>query len=178
MPPETPMATPALALARGLLLVTCLGALPASACAAPAAVKVVGVSDGDTVRILLDGREQKLRLAEIDAPEKAQPFGQVSKDALIRRCMGQPAQVVTSGSDRYGRLLGRLTCGGEDVNAAQVRDGLAWVYDDYVRDRSLYALQATAKKAGRGLWRDPNPQPPWLFRKAKREGGSDHHGEK
>lgn len=144
---------------------------PSLAAAAPQPVRVVGVSDGDTVRVVLDGSEQKLRLAEIDAPEKAQPFGQASKAALLKRCMGQPASVDVSGTDRYGRLLGRLRCGGEDANAAQVRDGMAWVYDDYVRDRSLYALQAQAKKAKKGLWTEPDPQPPWAFRRAKRQKG-------
>lgn len=141
------------------------------AMAAPQPVQVVGVSDGDTVKVLLDGREQKLRLAEIDAPEKAQPFGQASKSALLKRCMGKKAAIDVSGTDRYGRLLGRLTCGGEDANAAQVRDGLAWVYDDYVRDQSLYRLQAAAKSAKRGLWSEPDPQPPWAFRRAKRDKG-------
>lgn len=155
----------------GWIVTAVLTGAPAVAAAAPQPVRVVGVSDGDTVRVVLDGREHKLRLAEIDAPEKAQPFGQASKTALLKRCMGQPASVDISGTDRYGRLLGRLRCGGEDANAAQVRDGMAWVYDDYVRDRSLYALQAEAKKARNGLWSEPDPQPPWAFRRAKRQKG-------
>lgn len=134
------------------------------------AVQVVGVSDGDTVKVLLDGLEQKVRLSEIDAPEKKQAFGQKSKQALLLLCMGQPAQLVVSGKDRYSRLLGRLTCSGKDVNAEQVRQGLAWVYDQYVTDRSLYDLQTAAQRAKRGLWSEPAPEPPWLWRKARRGG--------
>lgn len=133
-------------------------------------VQVVGVSDGDTVKVLLDGLEQKVRLTEIDAPEKQQPFGQKSKQALLALCIGQPAKLVVSGKDRYSRLLGRLTCGGKDANAEQVRQGLAWVYDQYVTDRSLYDLQAAAQQAKRGLWTDPAPVPPWQWRKARRGG--------
>jgi endonuclease YncB( thermonuclease family) len=133
-------------------------------------VQVVGVLDGDTVKVLLDGLEQKVRLTEIDAPEKKQAFGQKSKETLLALCIGQPAKLVVSGKDRYSRLLGRLSCGGKDANAEQVRQGLAWVYDQYVTDRSLYDLQAAAQQAKRGLWTDPAPVPPWQWRRSRRGG--------
>lgn len=127
--------------------------------------RVVSVADGDTVTVLV-GREQvKVRLVEIDAPERAQAFGNRSKESLSDMCFGKDAQVAEKGMDRYGRTLGRVSCDQVDVNAEQVRRGMAWVYDKYVTDHSLYRLQDDARVAKRGLWTDPNPMPPWEWRR-------------
>ena len=129
--------------------------------------KVVGVTDGDTLTVLTaDKALAKVRLTEIDAPEKAQPFGQAAKQALSDTCYNKTAVLVSAGRDRYGRTMARVQCDGLDANAEQVRRGLAWVYDKYVKDRSLYALQETAKHQKRGLWSDAKPIPPWEWRKA------------
>ena len=83
--------------------------------------RVVGVADGDTLTVLDAGRQQiKVRLAEIDAPEKAQPYGQRSKQALSGLCYGREAIIDNKGRDRYGRTIGRVRCGGVDVNAEQM----------------------------------------------------------
>lgn len=127
--------------------------------------RVVGVLDGDTVTVLdADKREHRIRLAEIDAPEKRQAFGQRSKQSLSELCFGATARVLSRGRDRYGRVLGRLSCAGVDANAEQVHRGMAWVYRRYALDLSLYALEDEARAAGRGLWRDPQPVAPWEFR--------------
>jgi len=130
--------------------------------------RVVGVADGDTLTVLQTQTTVRIRLAEIDAPEKAQPFGQRSKQSLSDLCYGKDARVVISNQDRYGRSIGRVWCTGIDANAEQVRRGLAWVYDHYVTDESLYALQDAARKARSGLWADPAPIRPWEWRKQKR----------
>jgi endonuclease YncB( thermonuclease family) len=130
--------------------------------------RVVGVADGDTLTILgADRQQSRVRLAEIDAPEKAQPFGQRSKQALSDLCFGRDAVIADKGRDRYGRTVGRVRCGGIDTSAEQVRRGMAWVYDRYVTDQSLYALQAEARAARRGLWADSAPVPPWEWRHRK-----------
>ena len=131
--------------------------------------KVVGVSDGDTITVLRDRIQVKVRLLEIDAPEKAQAFGAKSKESLSEMCFGKTAELADKGKDRYGRTLARVTCDGVDANAEQVRHGMAWVYDRYVTDKSLYAVQEDAKAERRGLWHDDKPLPPWEWRK---EGGS------
>ena len=83
--------------------------------------RVVGVADGDTLTVLDAWRQQiKVRLAEIDAPEKAQPYGQRSKQALSGLCYGREAIIDNKGRDRYGRTIGRVRCGGVDVNAEQM----------------------------------------------------------
>ena len=147
----------------------------ASTAAADLPCKVVGVSDGDTITALCQGNEQvKVRLAEIDAPEKAQPFGTKSKQSLSGLCFGKQARISPLGRDRYGRTIGRIYCFTPGVkteiyaNAEQVRRGLAWVYDRYVTDPDLYPLQDAARAERRGLWADSAPMPPWEWRKARR----------
>lgn len=128
--------------------------------------KVVGVSDGDTITALCAGNEQvKVRLAEIDAPEKDQPFGTRSKQVLSDLCFGRAAEVVPQTTDRYGRTVARVRCDGQDASEQLVRSGMAWVFDRYVKDRSLYPLQDEAREARRGLWGDFGPVPPWEWRR-------------
>lgn len=113
--------------------------------------KVVAVSDGDTITVLR-GREQvKVRLAAIDAPEKAQAFGQKSKQALAGLVHGKSVQVVEHGLDKYQRTLGSIYLDGLDVNAEQVRQGMAWVFLRYSKDAGLIQLQAEAREQRRGL---------------------------
>jgi len=131
---------------------------------------VVAISDGDTLtaRCGQPGayEQVKVRLAEIDAPEKAQPFGERSRQHLAQLCHRQIAGIRSIGRDRYGRTLARVECQGKDANAEQLRVGLAWVYDHYVTDRSLYELQDAARASGYGLWADRNPVPPWEWRRS------------
>lgn len=150
-----------------------LAAILALGCSIAAAndrsCKVIGVTDGDTLIVLCADNEQvKVRLAEIDAPEKKQPFGARSKQALSDLCFGRQAEVIPQTTDRYGRTIARVRCDGRDASESQVRRGMAWVYDRYVIDRSFYALQDEARTAGLGLWADKNPTRPWEWRKATR----------
>ncbi len=126
---------------------------------------VIGISDGDTMTVLHEREPVKIRLAEIDAPEKAQPFGTKSKQALSDLCFGKQAEVVPQTKDRYGRTIARVKCDGQDASAHQVQAGMAWVYDRYVTDRSLYMPQDMARSGRRGLWGDANPLAPWEWRK-------------
>jgi endonuclease YncB( thermonuclease family) len=130
--------------------------------------KVVRVADGDTLTVLVNRQQVRVRLLEIDAPESKQPFGKRSRQSLADLCAGRPARVVWSQLDRYGRTLGRVWCDGVDANAEQVRRGMAWVFDRYATDRSLYPMQDTARAAHIGLWSDAHPIPPWQWRDARR----------
>lgn len=143
-----------------------LAALPARA---GVPVRVVAVHDGDTVTVLENRRQLRVRLTEIDAPELGQPFGKRSKMALSDLCFGKAAELEVRGRDRYGRALGRLTCDGLNANAEQVHRGYAWVYTRYAPPgSSLYALQLDAQAARRGLWTDRAPTPPWEWRRQRR----------
>ncbi|MFZ2452597.1 MAG: thermonuclease family protein [Methylovulum miyakonense] len=130
---------------------------------------VVGVSDGDTVTVL-DGqrRQVKVRLVEIDAPEKNQAFGTQSKSSLSGICFGKAVMVDDRGADKYKRTLGRIRCGGVDANAEQVRRGMAWAYRQYLTDPSIARMEEAAKASRLGLWSDANPIPPWEFRHGKK----------
>lgn len=135
---------------------------------------VVGISDGDTLKVRCGSagafHEETVRLADVDAPEKAQPFGQRSRAALAATCFGALAQVRAQERDRYGRLVARVQCRGLDASASQVRAGMAWWYEQYSRDYSLRALEWQARAAGAGLWQDAAPVSPWDWRRARRAG--------
>ncbi|MBL9048294.1 MAG: thermonuclease family protein, partial [Tabrizicola sp.] len=124
--------------------------------------------------LLVDGHDQhRVRLAEIDAPEKGQPYGQRSRQVLSGLVFGKTIRVVTAGTDRYGRHIGRAFAPREpeelDVSAEMVRQGAAWVFDRYSTDASLYELQDHARANRRGLWSLPaaDQVAPWDWRKAK-----------
>lgn len=129
---------------------------------------VVGVHDGDTLTVLVSREQIKVRLLDIDAPERKQPFGTRSTQSLAELCAGKDARVEGKGADRYGRTLGRVICAGVDANAEQVRRGMAWVYVKYApKDSRLYQLQREARLDRRGLWRDDSPVPPWEWRQTQ-----------
>jgi Staphylococcal nuclease homologue len=117
-------------------------------------------------------RQIKVRLIEIDAPEKSQAYGQRSKQSLSDLVFGKQVCVEQQDHDRYGRVIGRVYAGGVDVNAEQVKHGMAWVYRKYARDQTLFALEHEAKNAKRGLWADPYAIPPWEYRHGGKRIGS------
>jgi endonuclease YncB( thermonuclease family) len=132
--------------------------------AATSTGRVVHVDDGDTLIVKTGSRETKVRLVEIDAPEHDQPYGDRSKQSLIDLCLHQEATIEATNVDEYGRTLAHVRCKGVDANRAQVGAGMAWVYDHYVVDRTLYKVQSAARSARQGLWSDTDPIPPWDWR--------------
>jgi endonuclease YncB( thermonuclease family) len=129
---------------------------------------VIAVQDGDTLTLLVIHRQIKVRLADIDAPERKQAFGTRSRQSLTTICHGKSATVIETSRDRYGRTVGHVTCAGIDAQAHQVSTGMAWVFDRYAPPSSpLYALQDQARNARRGLWADPSPVPPWDWRRQR-----------
>lgn len=134
---------------------------------------VVGVSDGDTLKVRCGEpgayEQVTLRLSGIDAPEKAQPWGDRSRQHLAGLCFQQTAKLTGRTLDRYRRTVADVECQGRDVGAAQVSAGMAWVYDKYSKGyEGLYPLQAQAQASRAGLWSDGTWQPPWEFRRKKR----------
>lgn len=126
--------------------------------------KVVGVTDGDTIEILEQELTLKVRLAEIDAPEKRQAFGAQSKKTLSELVFSKEVRVIERNHDRYGRLVGTVYVGDQNVNAEMVQRGMAWVYRRYATDVTLFQLEEEAKAERRGLWIDPQAIPPWQYR--------------
>jgi endonuclease YncB( thermonuclease family) len=153
------------------LALLCSLAFAGAANAAELRGRVVGIADGDTLTLLTDQREQvRIRLAEIDTPERRQPYGDRARQALAALTFGRAVEVEVVDTDRYGRTVGRVRAGAEDVNAELVRRGAAWVYRRYSRDPSLLRLEDDARAARRGLWALPAAErvPPWEWRAARR----------
>jgi micrococcal nuclease len=146
--------------------------------------KVIAVLDGDTADVLVEQRPVRVRLAEIDAPEKGQAFGQRSRQALADLVFKRDVRVEEKGVDRYGRVLGIMylpdhscvvgviSCGPLNVNMSMVSVGMAWAYRRYLRDQRLIAVEAEARERRRGLWADTEPTPPWAWRTAQRAGAA------
>jgi micrococcal nuclease len=133
----------------------------------PAAV--VKVIDGDTLKVRdASGIVRVVRVGQIDAPEKKQPYGVQSKQGLIALCAGKQAEITVETTDRYGREVAKVECAGTDAGLAQVWDGNAWVYPKYAHDAVYFATERRAKLNKKGLWADANPVPPWEWRKAQR----------
>ena len=130
---------------------------------------VISVADGATLTVLCNGSKQvKIRLSEIDAPEKRQPFGNRSMQSLSGMCLQKKAKMKPQTKDRYGRTVARVICDGVDANEEQIKRGMAWVYDKYVRDQSLYSIQDKARASKTGLWADNKPIQPWEYRRANK----------
>jgi len=132
--------------------------------------KVIVVMDGDTVMVLRDGQKIKVRLANIDAPEKEQEFGRQSRESLLEMVGRKQVQIDSQAFDQYGRIIGSITVDGLDANREQVRRGMAWEYSNFHTDKTYVALQDEARQARRGLWVQSDPQAPWQWRKLHSSG--------
>lgn len=132
---------------------------------------VISVTDGDTIKVLVAGNQLlKIRLLNIDAPEHNQAYGPESTAYLSQLVLGRDVELHTRGLDRYGRTLADVMLDGVDIDLEQVRAGMAWVYEKYIgqvdenTQANYHAAQVAAQQERRGLWSDPAPMEPWLFR--------------
>lgn len=135
---------------------------------------VLAITDGDTLRLRCGEpgafQQVTVRLAEVDAPERGQPYARRSTASLAALCWGAVATVKGEKEDRYGRTVARVECRGKDASAEQVRIGMAWAFSRYLSDPTIKATEATARAAGAGLWGGVDPMPPWEWRALKRAG--------
>jgi len=133
--------------------------------------KVVGITDGDTLTLLVNNTHYKIRLAEIDTPEKGQPYGTQSKKLLSELAFGKEATANVQTIDHYGRSVARIYVDDVDVNAELVKQGAAWVYRKYAKDERLYELENQAKEDKLGLWGLPETEriPPWEHRRSRND---------
>lgn len=135
---------------------------------------VIVVIDGDTVLFKPDSYGAasraflKLRLADIDAPEKDQPYGDAATRALTALLLKQRVAVDTVATDAYGRTIARIRMGAVRVDTELVRRGYAWSSSRGQSDAALADAQREARRARRGLWQDAAPTPPWVWRKLQK----------
>lgn len=130
---------------------------------------VIAIADGDTLTARCGPpsapRKMHVRIAAIDAPERRQAYGERARQHLVSLCYRQRAAIQPLNKDAYGRTVAHVRCRSTDVNAAQVRAGMAWVYTPYAKDfPQLAPLQRQARAQGRGLWSQRRPMPPWEYR--------------
>lgn len=137
--------------------------------------KVTAVADGDTITVLdAERRQHKVRFQAIDAPEKGQEHWRVSKQKLASRVFSRQVVVEYRKKDRYGRIVGRVSVDGTDINREQLASGAAWFYRKYARElppeiQTDYAdAESTSRSEMRGLWRKASPVPPWDWRSQAR----------
>lgn len=134
--------------------------------------RVVGITDGDTFTLLTsDSKELKIRVADIDAPERGQPYRDRSRQALSGLIFKKYISVEVQVVDRYGRYVGRPFVGDDDISAEMIRIGAAWVYRRYSKDDSLFELERIARAKKVGLWRldEYERVAPWDWRNGERE---------
>lgn len=132
--------------------------------------KIIGITDGDTVTVL-DEQDKvpfRVRVSHIDAPERNQAFGQKSKEKLAELVFQKEAVIRFDKIDQYGRIVGRVFVDNKDASLLMLQAGLAWHYKKYSDDKDYAQAEIQARKAKLGLWKDPNPFPPWEFREQQR----------
>ena len=132
--------------------------------------RVVRVADGDTISVLDQRRQQyKIRFYGIDAPELGQPYGNAARKALVAMLDGAHVRLVVVDVDDYKRQVATVYVGDSNVNTAMVARGYAWWYRYHARHREdLRQAESEAREARAGLWADPNPEPPWEWRRRNR----------
>jgi len=138
--------------------------------------RVVGITDGDTFTLLNEKKEQlTIRVAEIDCPERGQPYGNRARQRLAELIFQKDVAVVVQTVDQYGRTVGRAFVGDVDVSAEMIKSGAAWAYRQYLTDEDMIKLEVDAKAAKVGLWSLPEFQkvPPWQWRRGQRPAQTD-----
>ena len=133
--------------------------------------KVVGITDGDTIVVLHDGKGEKIRLYGIDTPEKRQAFGRKAKLFTSNMVFGKDVRVSPIVKDFYERTVGFVYLqDGRCLNEEIIRAGLAWVYTKYCKKDicdDWRTLEQLSRQGMHGLWTNPDPVPPWKFRHGK-----------
>lgn len=156
---------------RRTLCVLCIYAAVATAPAfADFTGKVVAITNGDTIKVMHNGKPEKLRLNGIDCPEKWQLYGQRAKQAASDFAFGKTVTAKTLGHDKFGRTLADVTLpDGRVLNQELVKVGMCWWFRKQApKDTVLEGLEKEAREAKHGFWADPKPPyPPRLFRKDK-----------
>ncbi len=145
-----------------------------------AGIEVVGISDGDTLTVLYrnEKRQQKIRLATIDAPEYSQAYGTKSRQHLSDLVFRKQVTIRKISDDRYGRVVAEVFLDGKNINVEQIKSGNAWHYKHHEKqqtpkERLIYsAAEEFARENKLGIWQDKNPMPPWDYRKHNPRNGS------
>lgn len=154
-----------------LLCVFLLLAVAGAVQAVEFSAKVIAVLDGDTLLVLRGGSRVKVRLADIDAPEKDQPYGMASRESLVKLAAKRRVEIGSRATDTYNRLIATVHADGVNLNREQVRLGMAWAAPSWRgrrADETMVVLQQEARRGKRGLWAAPGAIEPWRWRRGAR----------
>lgn len=147
--------------------------LNSSAIASAISGRVVKVADGDTITNLTPEKNQiKIRLYGIDTPERKQPYCKKAGKFTSSLVAGKDLKVEVYDIDRYGRTVGVVYVDGINVNQEILRAGFAWQYRKYCGASfcpGWFKLEQEARAAKMGIWADPNPVPPWEWRRLRKK---------
>jgi len=125
--------------------------------------KVIGVKDGDTIELLMNGEGQVVRFAHVDCPEKKQSFGNAAKQFVSNLCFGEFVTLIHENKyDRYKRLIAEIVLAdGTNLNQDLIKNGLAWHFKKYSKDATYAQLEIKARSQKMGIWSEPDPIAPW-----------------
>lgn len=131
--------------------------------------QVIGVTDGDTIKVLHNGTLERIRLSAVDCPEKRQPYGAAAKRFTSDMCFGKQVTIKPESHDRYGRTVAEVVLSdGRELNRELVKSGYAWWYQKYAPgDEEMRQFEVSARARHAGLWGDADPIAPWNFRHHK-----------
>jgi micrococcal nuclease len=131
--------------------------------------KVIKVKDGDTV-VILDSLnvQHTIRVADIDCPERGQPFSSKAKEFVSNEIFGKQVTIKKKNTDRYGRIVGFVLYESKNLSLELLKNGLAWHYSYYSDSKEMAQLEVVARDNKIGLWIDPNPINPYNWRKGER----------
>lgn len=170
--PMRPGPIPAVIPVVALLSVVGAGAACAGQTPEPSTARVERVDDGDTLRVVMNGRQVRVRIFGVDAPELDQPYGREALDVARRLLADRTVTVIERDTDPYDRLVASLSVEGRDIGAELVRAGAAWHFTQFSDSAALAVAEREARAARRGLWADANPTPPWEYRGEQRANGT------
>lgn len=154
---------------RARLVWVALAGLLVGGCAQARFAEVVAVADGDSLVATVEGTRTRVRLAEIDAPERGQPWNRRARQALEEKILHRSVRLDVVTTDQYGRLVAHVWLGERHINREMIREGHAWAYMRHLSDPSLKDDETAARAARLGLWSQADPIEPWLFRRERRQ---------
>jgi len=158
------------------ILFSCTGILFLLMCpevmARQVSAKVERIIDGDTIKVHYGATRIKVRLWGIDTPEYRQGYSQVAKKLTSRLVKDARVTLEVKDWDDYGRMVAIVTMADKRIlNEELLKSGLAWVHIYYCKDPicdKWYGFEQLAREQQKGLWRDPSPVPPWVWKHKKR----------
>lgn len=128
--------------------------------------KIISIKDGDSLELLDANNDiHQIRLAHVDCPENKQAFGKRAKIFTANFCFGKEVTVITTDTDRYGRIVGIVEVEGKELNLAIIQAGMGWHFKKYSKSESHAKAELKARKKKVGIWTQGQPIPPWEYRK-------------